>query len=125
MLGTAHRARPARLALTIPRLRIGVETTALVVALSLGFVIRLSGVLARSFGLLFSILAIHQVYLLYTRGGAPRVALTALLAGLAVLSHLEAAVFVATSAAVMFLAYGRNRAAVRNSLLVAAGTLLL
>ncbi|WP_038038733.1 ArnT family glycosyltransferase [Thermorudis peleae] len=83
------------------------------------------GGLTRSPGFFFAVLAIEQIFMLYREGGWRRVALSSLFASLAVLSHLETALFVALSALLFFLAYGRNRQGVRDSLLVAVGVLAL
>jgi hypothetical protein len=69
----------------------------------------MGGGLTRAFGLLFSILALHQAYLLFTRRRL-RFALTAgLFTGLTPLSHLGTAPFLAASLVLFFLAYGRHR----------------
>ncbi len=85
----------------------------------------MGGGLTRSLGLLFCTLALHQVYLLYTRPRRRHVALAALLAASAVLSHLAMALATAVGATLLFLAYGRSRRGLLRSLAVAAGTLAL
>lgn len=82
----------------------------------------MGGGLTRSLGLLFSILALHQAYLLYTSKRAGHVLPTIVLAAGTVLSHPEAAWFAVYSIAIMLLSYGRNRQGIINSFLVAAGT---
>jgi hypothetical protein len=85
----------------------------------------MGGGLTRSFGMLFALLAVRQVYLLYTRAHRRDVPLAALFAGLTVLSHLEAGYFVALSALVLFVLLGRGRGGVARSLAVAALVVLL
>jgi hypothetical protein len=69
----------------------------------------MGGGLTRSFGFLFTILALHQAYLLFTRREL-RFAVTAgVFTGLTPLSHLGTAPFLAASLVVFFLAYGRHR----------------
>lgn len=85
----------------------------------------MGGGLTRSLGFFFAILALHQMYLVYTREDeALHLYLAVLFSGLTVLSHLETAKFLAYSAALFLLFYGRHRLAIINSLLVAAGTIL-
>ncbi|MDQ3701754.1 MAG: hypothetical protein M3442_12660 [Chloroflexota bacterium] len=85
----------------------------------------MGGGVTRSFGLLFAILALHQVYLLYTRPDWRTQLRATLFAALTVLSHLETGAFLAFSIAVFFLACGRHRRGVISSVLLAAGTVLL
>ena len=85
----------------------------------------MGGGLTRSIGFFFAILAIWQARRLYTRRSWPSLVLTTLFASLACLSHLEMGVFVAFSAALLFLVYGRNRSGLLDSSIVAAGVLLL
>jgi hypothetical protein len=68
----------------------------------------MGGGLTRAFGFLFTILALHQAYLLFTRREL-RFAVTAgVFTGLTPLSHLGTAPFLAASLIVFFLAYGRH-----------------
>lgn len=85
----------------------------------------MGGGLTRSIGFFFAILAIWQAHRLYTCRSRRSLALTSVFAALACLSHLEMAMFVAFSAALLFLVYGRNRAALRDSILVGVGVLAL
>ena len=85
----------------------------------------MGGGLTRSLGFLFAILAIRQVYRLYTRQRWSHAALATLFAALTVLSHLGTAPFVAFSSALLFVAYGRHRHGVLASAAVAVGTVLL
>lgn len=81
----------------------------------------MGGGLTRSFGLLFTILALHQAFLLYTRGRTLHAVLFGVFAALTVLSHLGTAPFLLWSAVLMFLAYGRTTRALVGS--VVAGVL--
>ena len=64
-----------------------------------GFVwLLMGGGLTRSFGYLFALLALHQIWLLYTRRSLRYVPLAAVFSALTVLSHLGTAPFVAFSA---------------------------
>ena len=83
----------------------------------------MGGGLTRSLGFLFAILALHQVYLLYTRHAMKHLVPAIASAGCTVLSHPTIGWFAAFSIAILFLAYGRNRRAVVNSTLLAIGTL--
>ena len=85
----------------------------------------MGGGVTRAFGLLFALLALHQVYLLYTHRQWRFAATTTLLAALTVLSHLETGWFLAYSIAVFVLAFGRHRQGLVSSLAVAAGTIAL
>jgi hypothetical protein len=91
-----------------------------------GFVwLLMGGGLTRSFGYLFALLALHQVWLLYTRRSLRYVPLAALCSALTVLSHLGTAPFVAFSALLFLVFHGRHREGVIGSMLVGAGTVLL
>ncbi|HXH22345.1 MAG TPA: hypothetical protein VNN10_09965 [Dehalococcoidia bacterium] len=85
----------------------------------------MGGGLTRSLGLLFAILALHQVHRLYTSRGRVALPLAALFAALTVLSHLETAWFLAFSTALMLVAFGRNRRAFASSLLLAGAVATL
>jgi hypothetical protein len=85
----------------------------------------MGGGLTRSFGYLFALLALHQVWMLYTQRSLRHVPLAAVFSALTVLSHLGTAPFVAFSAALFFVYRGRHRAGVFGSILVGAGTLVL
>lgn len=76
----------------------------------------MGGGLTRSFGLLFSLIALHEMQRLYeTR--RPYYAVTGgLMAALTALSHLEMAWFLAFSSLLLFIAQGRHRAGVLGSL---------
>lgn len=83
----------------------------------------MGGGLTRSFGLLFTILALHQAFLLYRRGETVHMILFGAFTALTVLSHLGTAPFLLWSAVLMFLAYGRTARAVIGS--VIAGILAI
>ncbi|HVX31165.1 MAG TPA: hypothetical protein VHA53_11855, partial [Nitrolancea sp.] len=85
----------------------------------------MGGGLTRSIGFFFAILAIWQAYRLYTQRSRTALILTTLFGALACLSHLEMGMFVAFSAALLFVLYGRNRIGIRDSSVVAAGVLVL
>ncbi len=85
----------------------------------------MGGGLTRSFGYLFALLAIRQVYLLYTRRELRLVPLAALFSALTFMSHLETGKWLAISIAVFFLCYGRHWRGVMHSALLAVGTLVL
>jgi hypothetical protein len=91
-----------------------------------GFVwLLMGGGLTRSFGYLFALLALHQIWLLYTRRSLRYVPLATLCSALTVLSHLGTAPFVAFSALLFLLFRGRHREGVLGSLLIGAGALVL
>jgi hypothetical protein len=91
-----------------------------------GFVwLLMGGGLTRSFGYLFALLALHQIWLLYTRRSLRYVPLATLFSALTVLSHLGTAPFVAFSALLFLLFRGRHREGVVGSLLIGAGALVL
>ena len=69
----------------------------------------MGGGLTRAFGFLFTILALHQAYLLFTRKQLRFAAGAGLCAGLTPMSHLGTAPFLAASLVVFFLAFGRHR----------------
>lgn len=91
-----------------------------------GFVwLLMGGGLTRSFGYLFALLALHQIWLLYTRRSLRYVPLATIFSALTVLSHLGTAPFVAFSAVLFLLFRGRHREGVIGSLLIGAGGLVL
>jgi hypothetical protein len=85
----------------------------------------MGGGLTRSFGLLFAILAVHQLHLLYARRALRYAVPAAVLCALTVLSHLEMAWFVAVTALLFFSAHGRHRAGIVGTVIVAVGTISL
>ena len=84
----------------------------------------MGGGVTRSLGLLFAVLALHQVFLMYTTGRWRYAATTTLWAVLTVLSHLQTGSFLAFSCLLFFTAYGLHRRGVFTSVAVGAGTLL-
>lgn len=91
-----------------------------------GFVwLIMGGGLTRSFGYLFALLALYEIWLLYTRRSLRYVPLAAVCCALTASSHLGTAPFVVFSAALFFLFRGRHRPGVVGSLLIGVGTLLL
>lgn len=85
----------------------------------------MGGGLTRSFGMLFTILALHQMYLLYTRRDYRFVLPAALFTGLTVLSHLGTVPFLVVSIVLFFVAYGRHKQGVIGSVAVAIGALVI
>lgn len=85
----------------------------------------MGGGLTRAMGFLFAILTVREVRLMYLHGHARRVPVVALLAALAVLSHIEMAWFACVTVGVLFVAYGRDWKGVLNSSAVAVLTLLI
>ncbi|MGI8548865.1 MAG: hypothetical protein ACR2M1_16330 [Gemmatimonadaceae bacterium] len=85
----------------------------------------MGGGLTRAAGLLFAIIALQQVYKLYTRREWRYAATAALACALTVLSHLSTANFLAFSIVLFFLFYGRHRFGFLSSVAVAAGAVLL
>lgn len=83
----------------------------------------MGGGLTRGLGFVCAILGLRYVYELYTRPSPRVLVLAAVLAVGTVLSHPAMAWSLAYSSLVLFLAYGRTRAALRHALIVAAGTL--
>ncbi len=70
----------------------------------------MGGGLTRSIGFFFAVLALWQMYLLFTERSRTHLLLTIVFASLVCMSHLEMALFVAVSADVMILFLGTNKA---------------
>lgn len=85
----------------------------------------MGGGVTRSFGFLFAILAVHQIRLMYLEGRNRHVALAALFAAAALLSHLEMAWFVAFTALLLFAVHGRSRRGLAITAIVGAAAVLL
>jgi hypothetical protein len=85
----------------------------------------MGGGLTRSLGFLFAILALWQIHRAFTRQAWRHVAWATLFASLTVLSHLGTAPFVAFSAVLFLLAFGRHRFGVQASIAIALGTIVL
>jgi hypothetical protein len=85
----------------------------------------MGGGLTRSFGMLFTVLALWQAHLMYTTRAWRHALAAAVLASLTVLSHIGTAPFLAVSIALLWIAHGRHRHGILASLVVAALTLAL
>ncbi len=85
----------------------------------------MGGGLTRAPGYLFAILALSAVRRMYRRRTASSALLVVVVASLAVLSHLEMAWFAAITAAVFFLAFGRDRRSLVLTAAVSAGVATL
>lgn len=85
----------------------------------------MGGGLTRSLGLLFALLALHQVYRLYADRDGRRLPLAVALSAATVLSHLETGWFLAFSVALFWAFCGRGRKAALHSAWLAAGTAVL
>jgi hypothetical protein len=85
----------------------------------------MGGGLTRSFGMLFTVLALWQVHVLYTNRAWRHALATAVFASLAILSHLGTAPFLVASIALVWLACGRHRHGIVASLVVAGLVLVL
>ena len=81
----------------------------------------MGGGLTRSIGFFFAVLAIRQIYLLFTERSRNRLILTIVFSSLVCISHLEMVLFVTLSALVMLLFHGRTRENLRDAVLVAVG----
>jgi hypothetical protein len=69
----------------------------------------MGGGLTRAFGFLFTILALHQAYLLFTRKQLRFAIGAGVFTGLTPMSHLGTAPFLAVSLVIFFIAFGRHR----------------
>jgi hypothetical protein len=85
----------------------------------------MGGGVTRAPGLLFALLALHQLHRLYKRRDWRAVAPAALFGGLTVLSHLGTAPFLVFSSLLFFLALGRHREGLLGSAAVAAGATVI
>ena len=85
----------------------------------------MGGGLTRSMGFFFAILTLWQLHRVYSRPAWRHVAWATVFAALTVLSHLGTAPFVAFSAGLMLVSFGRTWRSVRASLVIAAGTIVL
>ncbi|MEX2247574.1 MAG: hypothetical protein WEC75_12920 [Dehalococcoidia bacterium] len=75
----------------------------------------MGGGLTRSFGLLFALLALHQVVVMCRSGGARHAIAAGVFAGLTALSHLEWAWFVAFSTPILIAGHGLRREHLRDA----------
>jgi hypothetical protein len=80
----------------------------------------MGGGLTRAFGLLFTILALHQAYLLFTRRELRYAVSAGVFTGLTPMSHLGTAPFLAASLVLFFLAYGRHREGLIGAIIIGA-----
>jgi hypothetical protein len=80
----------------------------------------MGGGLTRSFGFLFTILALQQAYRFFTRQRLTFAVAAGVFAGLTPMSHLGTAPFLAASLVLFFLAYGRHRRGVLGMVLIGA-----
>ncbi len=87
----------------------------------------MGGGITRAPALLFAMLALHQLCLLYAKGRIKYLPGALAFSGLTMLSHPQVALFLACSAALLLLYYGRERLprSLMYSTVVAAGALLL
>lgn len=85
----------------------------------------MGGGITRSFGLLFAMLALHQIYLMYQTREWRYVVASAVLAALTVVSHLQTGSFLAFSSALFFLSYGLHRRGIMHSAVVGVGVVVL
>ncbi len=84
----------------------------------------MGGGLTRSFGLLFSLLALHHVFRLYCDNDPRRIPIAALFCGLTVLSHPANTYFLIYSIALFFLVLRRTKTGVYYSLFLLIGTMI-
>jgi hypothetical protein len=85
----------------------------------------MGGGLTRSMGFFFAILTLWQLHRAYSRQAWRHVAAATVFASLTVLSHLGTAPFVAFSAPLFLLFFGRNRFSIMASIVVGVGTVIL
>jgi hypothetical protein len=85
----------------------------------------MGGGLTRSIGFMFAILTLWQLHQVYTRRAWRNVAWATVLSSLTVLSHLGTAPFVAFSAVLFLLFFGRHKFGVYASIVIALGTVVL
>ncbi len=85
----------------------------------------MGGGITRSFGLLFSILALWQVHRLYLTGKRGHVLPASVLCALTILSHPETAWFLFYSAAIFWWFFGRDKNGTINSMSVVLLTLVM
>jgi hypothetical protein len=83
------------------------------------------GGLTRAMGFLFAVLALSQLYRMYTRPNRLYIATSAACVALTVLTHLEMTLFLALSAAVMFAFYGLNPSGIKRTAVVALAALVI
>jgi asparagine N-glycosylation enzyme membrane subunit Stt3 len=82
----------------------------------------MGGGVTRSLGLLFAILALYFAHRLYAKEDRSALPWAIVASVLTILSHLETGWFLAFSIGIFFLAYGRNRRGLTDSVILASGT---
>jgi len=85
----------------------------------------MGGGITRSLGLLFAMLALHQIYLMYQTRERRYVITSSVLAALTVLSHIQTGSFLAFSSALFFLSYGLHRRGLIYSAIVGVAVVVL
>jgi hypothetical protein len=85
----------------------------------------MGGGITRSFGSLFMLLSLWQVYRLFRDGGKLELLLSILFCSLTVLSHPEVGIHTAASCILLWLFYGRTRRTAFYALVVGIATLLI
>jgi hypothetical protein len=85
----------------------------------------MGGGLTRSFGLLFTILALQQLHAAYATRRTRPLLLTMLFGGLTLLSHMEMALLLLVGGCAFFAAFGRSRDGVQRTIAMAGGALLV
>jgi len=85
----------------------------------------MGGGLTRAPGFLFAAMALTELALVYRHPSTRHLIFSALFAGLTVLSHPQMTWFLAVSAIIFFVALGRSRTAIRNSLLATGGAVII
>ena len=85
----------------------------------------MGGGVTRSLGLLLALLALQQIYRMYTRASWRHVPASAVLSALAVLAHLQTGSFLAFSAVVFLVAYGLHPRGIVRAAIVGVGAVVL
>jgi len=85
----------------------------------------MGGGITRAPAFFFSLLALHFIYRMYSRGGVKQIILAILFSGLTVLCHPETTVHTIAAALIFFLFFGRNKTGVIRSVITAAGVIVL
>jgi len=85
----------------------------------------MGGGMTRSLGFLFAILAIHQIFLLFTQPASIHLVLSVVLSGLVVLTHPEAAVHTAIAAVFIYAWKDRSLKGLARAVLVTVGALVI
>jgi hypothetical protein len=85
----------------------------------------MGGGVTRSFGQLFLLMASINIYLLYTKGRPKDIIYSILFSAMVCITHPEAALHTVAIAFLFWLFYGMNKKGLVESLVVAAGTLIM